>query len=60
MALEPMNAVSKYCVQGECCEFGDEGNVFVPCAQYQVLLSGNDGEKQDLDNYGFERESRGS
>lgn len=44
----------------ECGEFGDEGDVIVPCAQYQVLVSGKDGEKQDLYDYGFEREARGS
>lgn len=34
-------------------EFGDEGDIFVPCAQDQVLVPGDNAKKEDLDDHRF-------
>ena len=40
-------------------EFGDKGDVLVPCTQDQVLVPGDNAKEQDLNNYGFQRKPGG-
>ena len=35
-------------------KFGDEGDIFVSCAQDQVPVPGDKAKEEDLDDYGFQ------
>ena len=39
-------------------EFGDEGDIFVPCTQDQVLVPGDNAKQQDLNDDGFQGKTR--